>query len=172
VHRLSVNELIDLWSTREALETLVAGDVAGRITPEQVGQLRTLFERFATATVDSCSDEYAVADAQFHATLLGLCRNQLALRINEHFLILERATIVGLLRPPSITLPEHLAIIDALQQHDRRQAMQRMGEHVENTRLTVEASIARIRQLGMDIDQVTVNGLPRLRSGEESKDRP
>ena len=159
VHTMSTRELLDLWSAREAVETLVTGDLAEHITAQEVAGLRRFFEEFASGDPDTDPEKYAAADRKFHNTLLKLCRNELARRINEHFQILTRAYVAGLLRPPSETLPEHMTIIDALERHDREAARLAMSRHLGQTRSTVQDSIERLRKFGIDVTNITVDNL-------------
>ena len=165
VHRPTVAELIYLWTFREALESMTIYELAERLHPSEIDGLEALFEPFEKTTVDRYPEVYRQADRDFHDRLLALSHNNLAHRINDHFLILDRAAAAGLLRPPSKTLDEHLAVIAALRRRDRQEARRTMVEHMKKTRELVEEAVDRLRRIGSEPESMPVDQLAPYDAG-------
>ncbi len=160
VRQVSVKELSELFAFREALEGIAAHDLARRISDDEVERLRQLFARFELPDVDL--EAYRLADVEFHSTIIELCGNDLAKKVNDYLQILNRAYTGGLLRPPSETLPEHMDMIDALAEHDPERAQRLATEHITKPRRLLDTTISNLERVGVDpqtvpIDQVSFN---------------
>lgn len=124
--------LIDAFEVREALEGVAARRATAFITPEDIGFLRSLFEPFiGQDEIDVKA--YSKADQLFHDSILKLCKNQILRKLE----VISNTTLQtyrgGLVRQPSETLPEHMAIIEAMEKGDAKLAENLIKKHSRKT---------------------------------------
>ena len=77
---------------------------------------------------------YERTDREFHHLIIEYSRNRLIREMDERFGYIVRAAQMGLVRPPSETLAEHLAIISAIARRDPPAAHEAMTAHHLRTR--------------------------------------
>jgi len=83
VHILSIQELLDLFILREALDTLVISELTETIANDQIEQLEEVFKDFDLSLADMDELSYWKSDQKFHNLLLSFSNNNLAKKINE-----------------------------------------------------------------------------------------
>ncbi len=159
VHRFSVKELLELWEIRGALETIAIREIAGRMNADLLDTLESLFAPFSLSNDEIDLEQYADANRRFHSTILRLCQNDLVLKIYDHFQILSRSFLAGLLRPPSETLLEHRSIIEALREGSPERAANRLMDHIEKTKKSMKDTMNRLKNMGIDIELITIDRL-------------
>jgi DNA-binding GntR family transcriptional regulator len=132
VTKIDSNLLIDAFECREALEGVAARRAAKNITKEQIKYLRSLFKKFVGA-VEIDVAEYLESDQAFHNMIMKISGNQIINRLE----LLGNNTIRtfrgGLLRPPQVTLSEHLNVIEALEKGDGELAEKLIREHTRKS---------------------------------------
>lgn len=132
VTKVNANQLIDAFECREALEGIAARRAAQNITKDQLKYLKSLFEKFIGAK-DINVPEYLESDQEFHNMIMKISGNQILNRLE----LLGNNTIRtfrgGLLRPPKETLPEHLAILAAIEKSDAELAEKLVREHAHKS---------------------------------------
>jgi DNA-binding GntR family transcriptional regulator len=133
VRTISLEELKDIFEYREAIEAMACRLASQRIRPRDIKQLRDLFKPFFKKPELTNLREYKKADQQFHRSLINHSGNTILPRMVMLGNILLVAYQKGLIRPPVETLPEHLAIIEALQDRDPRKAEKRMRSHLQKS---------------------------------------
>jgi len=161
VHQLTAKELVDLFTLREALDTMIIKELVETIQPEQVAALEDIFSEFVTGDTELSAEAYRKADQEFHNLVLSYSRNDLVKKLNRHFQIFSRSMIAGLLREPSETLPEHMAIIGALKQKDRDAAISATIAHVEKTKKYLDETVDRLQKLGIDPRRIAMDEIPK-----------
>ena len=159
VHRFSVKELLALWEIRGALEIIAIREIAGKISADLLDTLESLFAPFSLSDDEIDHERYADANRRFHSMILNLCQNDLLLKINDHFQILSRSFVAGLLRPPSETLLEHRSIIEALREGSSERAADLLMDHIEKTKRLMEDTMNRLKNMGIDIELITIDRL-------------
>ena len=150
VHELSMLELLELWELREALDSIVIMELIDTISEDQIAQLDRLIQQFENSVEQMDEKQYRKTDQEFHSVLLDMSRNSLVKKINEHFQIHNRCYIVGLLRKPDETLPEHCRLVDALRKRDREEAREAIVSHISKTKLFLQELVKNLRQVGVD----------------------
>ena len=150
VSDLSVLELMELFTLREALDSIIVYELAGTITSEQLQQIQELMNGFERTAADFDEESYREFDQAFHSLLLKFSRAKLVKRIINDFQIYNRCFGAGLLRKPQETLPEHRALYDALMSRDRDAARDAVARHMANTKLLLHDLVNRLRQMGVD----------------------
>lgn len=124
--------LYDAFEVRAAVEGVAARRAAEEMSPADLGYLRSLFEPFM-GQEDIDIREYGKADQTFHDHVLKHCGNQVLGRLEIISNITLQTYRGGLIRKPAETLPEHLAIIDALEAGDAKTAEKLARVHSQKT---------------------------------------
>jgi len=150
VHELSMLELVELWELRESLDTIIVTQLVDTVSQEQIAQLDQLVERFEQSARRADEAQYLKTDRSFHDRLLELSQKALVRKINDYFQVYNRCYMVGLLRKPEETLPEHRRIVDALRKRDAGEAREAVAAHISRTRLFLQELVKHLRQVGVD----------------------
>jgi len=164
VHRLSIKELLDLFSIREALDTMMVSELIESITDRQIESLEAVFKDFWERDPASINElEYWACDQQFHKQMLDFCHNTLAKRVDDNFQIFSRTFSVGLLRKPAETLLEHKRIIEGIRKRNRDTAVEAVYKHIYKTKSFLQEVVRKLRRLGIDPSEIPFNELPKER---------
>lgn len=128
----SVAEARQVFAARQMIEGALMRQLARVITPAQVAQLRAHLqaERTAIARTDIAGRTRRLAD--FHVVLARLAGNEvLAQLIND---LLTRSSLIALMyqstHSAEESADEHVAIVDALERRDAREAVRLMSRHL------------------------------------------
>lgn len=135
VRAVSVEEAVEISEVRMMLEALCAAKAAERITADEIGELRRLGEDLRNAVAAGDVVGYSQLNQRLHLRVREISGQRTAAQVLERL----RAQSVRhqfrlAMRPgrPSISLPEHLAIIDAVCAHDAERAQQAARAHLES----------------------------------------
>src|SRR5690554_3962206 len=131
VRRFSPDFLIEIWEVRAVLEGLACRLSARVIDKATVVYFRTLFSS-AYEEWEKTGDleAYKKSDIMFHTKLVEIGENTI---LKNHFNSTQVLTITfskGILRTLEETYPEHMAILDALEQQDEDTSEKLMIEHL------------------------------------------
>jgi DNA-binding GntR family transcriptional regulator len=152
IREFSKDEMINIFELREVLEGLAARRASLRISGSQIKKLNDLFTGLKTSEASGSYEKYAKADRRFHLFLIKLGGDDLLFNIIETYSVITFSYLVkfrgGLVRPPKETLPEHLAIIDAIINKDPEMAEQAARVHFKRSR----------EKLLMDFEEESQNG--------------
>jgi DNA-binding GntR family transcriptional regulator len=128
VTRIDNKQLIDAFECREALEGVAVRRATQIITHDELSYLKSLFKPFiGKEKVDE--KKYIEADQEFHNSILRFSRNDILKKFEVISNITYRTYRGGLIRTPAETLPEHLAIIEAIEKKDAELAEKLTREH-------------------------------------------
>jgi DNA-binding GntR family transcriptional regulator len=162
VHRLSIKELLDLFSLREALDTMIVSELVESITDRQIESLEAVFEDFWERDPADINElQYWGCDQKFHNQMMDYCHNTLAKRIDDNFQIFSRTFSVGLLRKPAETLLEHKQIIEGIRMRNRDMAVEAVYQHVSKTKGFLQEVVRKLRKLGVDPSGIPFNEFSR-----------
>lgn len=128
VTRIDSKQLIDAFECREALEGVAVRRATQIITRDELSYLKSLFKPFV-GKVKIDEKKYIEADQEFHNSILRFSRNEILKKFEVISNITYRTYRGGLIRIPEVTLPEHLAIIDAIEKKDAELAEKLTREH-------------------------------------------
>lgn len=124
--------MFEAFECREALEGLAIRRTTQRITERELVDLKALFTPFVGKKKIDIK-KYINADKEFQNLIVQLSGN----RVLQKFEVVKNITSQtyrgGLIREPEETLPEHLAIIDAISKGDANLAEQLMRKHQMKT---------------------------------------
>ncbi len=125
-------ELIEAFPVRAALESLAAGEAAGRITDEQLDQLEELIEQMESAAKRSNAHEQAIANAQFHGLIVEAAQNSMLEKLWTFLEPGARTYLTTTLAGVDLTevAVRHRKILGPLRARDREAAAAAMREHL------------------------------------------
>ena len=132
VRDFSLEELLEAFPVRAALEALAARLAAERITKAELAELEQLLERMTKAARRGDAHDQSQANASFHATIVRAARNA-TLERQWSFLEPFSRTYITVSRPglDLLALSErHVPILNALRSRDPAAAAQAMQEHL------------------------------------------
>lgn len=137
VVELSDAELDQITQLRRLLEVPTVGGLAGSLSPSGVKRLRSLAREVRAAALNADVVAYVEADRELHLALLGEAGNPRLvdlvgrLRDQSRLYGLEQLAADGVLVESA---DEHLALIEALENGDRRAAERVMSHHLDHVR--------------------------------------
>jgi DNA-binding GntR family transcriptional regulator len=137
VKKLSVEEMREIYDVREGIETVAVRLASERITERQLQQLKAVWKPFEGQQVIDV-EKYWKADDKFHALLLMYSQNKMLQKIYSHSLVQFRVEQIGLMRAPQDTLPEHLAILQALEAGDAEKAVTEIRNHIQKSKALIQ----------------------------------
>jgi DNA-binding GntR family transcriptional regulator len=132
VRAFSVDELLDAFPVRAALEALAARLAAERITDAELDALAELLDGMRLAARRGDAHDQSQANASFHATIVRAARNS---TLERQWRMLEpfSRTYLTVSRPgiDLVHLSErHVPILDALRRHEPDAAAEAMHDHL------------------------------------------
>jgi DNA-binding GntR family transcriptional regulator len=138
VRRFSKQEMIRIFELREVLEGLAARRASLCISDGQAQKLQGFFKGLKVSIDAKSIEKYAKEDRGFHNFLIEIGGDELLSGILETYSIITSSYLVGfrggLVRPPKETLPEHLAIIEAITGKDPEKSEQAARLHLRRSR--------------------------------------
>jgi len=124
---------LELLEARKYLEVDIVTLAAERASPEQLQNLREIYERENRASDQR--EDFQEADVAFHMALAEACENSFFIRMIQPVRQLLRESNIEQYRKPSqiqVTLKHHGQILKALEARDPVKAALAMKEHLEN----------------------------------------
>jgi DNA-binding GntR family transcriptional regulator len=135
VRAVSVEEAVEITEVRAALEALCARKAAERITDDEVAELRELAGRMKDAVERGDRDSYSECNQILHARVIDISAQQTAAATIHRLRGQAVRFQFRLARQPgrpAVSLPQHLAIIDAVCAHRPDAAAEAMRVHLES----------------------------------------
>ncbi len=146
VRNFSKEEMIHIFELREVLEGLAARRASERVKESHIQKLREFFKGLKISDQKSDIEKYGEEDRRFHNFLIEIGGDELLSGILETYSIVTFSYLVGflggLVRPPKETLPEHLAIIEAIVHRDPERAEQATRLHLKRSREEIAGELA------------------------------
>ncbi|RNL85708.1 GntR family transcriptional regulator [Halostreptopolyspora alba] len=133
VRSVSLEEAVEICEVRMMLEGLCSAKAAERATPDEVAELRAIGDRMRQLVADGNVLGYSEANQLLHRRIRELSEQATAEEVLERLRAQSvRHQFQLALQPgrPSVSLPEHLAIIDAIAEHDPLAAETAMRTHL------------------------------------------
>jgi DNA-binding GntR family transcriptional regulator len=135
VRAVSVEEAVEITEVRAALEALCARKAAERITDAEAAELQELAKRMKDAVERGDRDSYSESNQTLHARVIEISAQQTAAATIHRLRGQAVRFQFRLARQPgrpAVSLPQHLAIIDAVCAHDPNGAAEAMRVHLES----------------------------------------
>ncbi len=144
VNEKSKKEIVEILYVRAALESMGARLATRHVTGTDVVGLKSIFLPFAPDTVEQQTDEFSMANVNFHEQVLELsgCSKlmEMASHIRDHMRMVRILTMRAGGRAQN-ALMEHLQIIEALENRDPDLSASRMREHILGLAHHVEKTV-------------------------------
>lgn len=143
VRKVSLAEAIEITEVRAAVESLCAGKAAEKVTDAQADELREIGAAMQQAVDGGARDEYSRLNRKLHTLIIEIADQQTAAQtiarlrgqaIRYHFQLSSQPD------RPKISLPQHLAIIEAICARDPHAAAAAMQEHLASVIEAIAAS--------------------------------
>jgi DNA-binding GntR family transcriptional regulator len=132
VRSFSIDELLEAFPVRAALEALAARLAADQMTAAELRELRALYEAMLVAARAQDAHEQSQADVAFHGAIARGARNA-TLERQWSFLEPYSRTFVTVSRPGTdlvAVAEQHLPVLEALEARDGERAAAAMTEHL------------------------------------------
>lgn len=137
------NQIADLFEMRAVLEGLICRLLAPTIERKHTIYLRSLMTSVEQAAQSDDTRAYRDADVEFHTYLANLVSERgFAQLLETVHSVMRMSLSQGILRSPTQTHAEHLAIIDALEARDSDAAERAMVDHIRKTIALLRQSAA------------------------------
>lgn len=133
VRAVSVREAIEITEVRAAVESLCAAKAARNITDEQIRDLRELGAEMQRAVEGGALDRYSAGNVQLHARIIEISDQATAAETIRRLRAQAVRFQFRLASQPGraeTSLPQHLAIIDAVCRRDPEAARAAMHAHL------------------------------------------
>lgn len=143
VRKVSLQEAIEITEVRAAVESLCARKAAEKITDAQAAELREIGQQMQLAVDRGEREEYSQLNRALHGRVIEIAGQQTAAEtiarlrgqaIRYHFQLATRPD------RPRVSLPQHMAIIDAICTRDPDAAARTMGAHLASVTEAIAAS--------------------------------
>jgi GntR family transcriptional regulator, rspAB operon transcriptional repressor len=138
---ITLDEIVDMFEAREAIECGVAYIAATRATDDDLRTLRGLVETVDRSRVSADSEQFLKDDHAVHTFLVHMIRNPLlqdaADRLQLHTLRFWRLYWKNL-PPRTEAMLSHAELLAALEDHDPAKAEQAMRNHLQTSRQLVQ----------------------------------
>jgi DNA-binding GntR family transcriptional regulator len=147
VREISIDEAIEITEIRRAVEGLVAARAAERITGEETVTLRALGDEMADVVARSDMVRYSELNARLHGLIRSIGRHASATRIIEQLngqMVRHQFRLALVPGRPSVSLPEHLAVIEAICARDPDRAEREMRAHLTSVLDALSTYAARV----------------------------
>jgi DNA-binding GntR family transcriptional regulator len=138
---LSIEEVLDYYEVREALEVIIAAHAAARISEADIIKLKKLFEKMQKYMKQSEYKEYSKTNKEFHEIIYNASKKNVAMDIVAGIRTqLNRFQMRTMLAPgrAEVSLQEHRDILRAMQLHDSKMAQEKMGLHIRHVAETIQ----------------------------------
>ena len=133
VRAIPLEEALEIVELRAALESICAARAAERATDEGIARLVAIGERMREAVADGDAESYSQGNQQLHEAVFELSEMRVAPRIISQLRaqnVRYRIRLAMHRDRPHVSLPEHLAIIEAIAAHDPDAAAAAMRKHL------------------------------------------
>lgn len=133
VRSLSKQDLYEVYTVREALESLAATLAAERITDEEISELERICDAMILASKEGDVSKRIKLNIRFHETLIRASGNKLILQLSENLQFASWSMMTGTLSTmdPIVLATRHRKVIEAIKSRDCERVRLTMQEHAE-----------------------------------------
>ena len=141
IFSLSIEEVLEYYEVREALEMIIASHAAEQIGGSEILELKKLVEKMTRNMKELQFEEYSKGNREFHKIIYDVSKKPVAVNMIVGIRSqLNRFMIRTMLVPGRAeeSIQEHRDILQALEQHDSKTAQEKMGLHVRHVAETIK----------------------------------
>ena len=135
VRAVSIEEAVAITECRMVLEGLCAAKAAEKVTDDQIDALRQLGERMRAAVDEGEPMKYSAMNRELHRIVLDIADQPAAAELLQRLhgqIVRHQFRLALRAGRPQVSLPEHLAIIDAIAHRDPDAAEQAARAHLRS----------------------------------------
>jgi DNA-binding GntR family transcriptional regulator len=135
VREISIDEAIEITEVRVLLEGLLAARAAERVTKAEAAGLRNLVKDMRTAVAKSELLAYSDLNAKLHSAIRDIAAHETAARLLRQLrdqTVRHQFSLSLVPGRPSISLPQHEAIVAAVTARNPEAAQQAMQGHLQS----------------------------------------
>jgi DNA-binding GntR family transcriptional regulator len=135
VREISISEAIEITEVRKLLEGLGAARAAERITRAEITALRGLVKDMRTAVDKSELLVYRDLNASLHASIRDIAAHETSARLLQQLrdqTVRHQFSLALVPGRPSVSLPQHEAIVAAVTARDPAAAERAMQDHLQS----------------------------------------
>lgn len=133
VRAVSVEEAVEITEVRGALEAMCARKAAERADDEQIRRLRAIAQRMTDAVDAGNLPEYSQGNQELHELIIDMSGQKTAAETIKRLrgqAVRYQFKLSNHPGRPTVSLPQHLAIIDAVCAHRPDAAAEAMATHL------------------------------------------
>lgn len=148
VREISLAEAIEITEVRKLLEGLEAARAAERVTRAQAAALRGIVKEMRVAVARSELLRYSELNARLHAAIRDISAHETSARLLRQLrdqTVRHQFTLSLVPGRPSVSLPQHEAIVAAVTARDPQAAETAMREHLQSVIEAFQALAATVR---------------------------
>lgn len=145
VRVVPLDEAIEIYEVRRVVESLCAAKAAEQADDAEVAELRTIGEGMRDAVAAGEVGTYRELNERLHRRIREMARQTTAATVLDRLraqIVRQQFRLAATPGRPKVSLPEHLAIIDAICTHDPAAAEQAMAAHLTSVMDAMRASHA------------------------------
>ena len=149
VREISISEAIEITEVRKLLEGLGAARAAERITRAEITALRALVKDMRTAVDKSELLVYRDLNASLHASIRNIAAHETSARLLQQLrdqTVRHQFSLALVPGRPSVSLPQHEAIVAAVTARDPAAAEHAMHDHLQSVIEAFQALAAATRK--------------------------
>jgi DNA-binding GntR family transcriptional regulator len=149
VREISIGEAIEITEVRKLLEGLGAARAAERITRAEITALRALVKDMRTAVDKSELLVYRDLNASLHASIRDIAAHETSARLLQQLrdqTVRHQFSLALVPGRPSVSLPQHEAIVAAVTARDPAAAEHAMHDHLQSVIEAFQALAAATRK--------------------------
>ncbi len=137
VVRRTKSEIVDMIRAWAALESMAARLITTTARKKDISALRDFFKNFGKDRLPQDHvEEYSKANIAFHQALISLSESPVLVDMTNDILL---HVPIGRMDRTAVSLPEHMAIIEALEERNTELAEKRARDHTLGLAAYVEA---------------------------------
>lgn len=145
VRVVPLDEAIEIYEVRRVVEALCAAKAAEQVGEAEVAELRGIGEEMQEAVAAGEVPTYRELNERLHRRIREISRQVTAANVLERLraqIVRQQFRLAATPGRSKVSLPEHLAIIDAICRHDAMAAEQAMSAHLTSVMDAMRASHA------------------------------
>jgi DNA-binding GntR family transcriptional regulator len=135
VREVSIDEAVEITEIRILLEGMLAARAAARATKSEAAMLRKLVKDMRAAVEKSELLVYSDLNAQLHSSIRDIAAHETAARVLRQLrdqTVRHQFSLSLVPGRPSVSLPQHEAIVAAITARNPEAAQQAMHEHLQS----------------------------------------
>jgi len=135
VREVSIDEAIEITEVRILLEGMLAARAAERVTKSEAAMLRKLVKDMRAAVDKSELLTYSELNAQLHSSIRDIAAHETAARMLRQLrdqTVRHQFSLALVPGRPSVSLPQHEAIVAAITARKPEAARQAMHQHLQS----------------------------------------